>query len=641
MAKSKLAKKIITALILLALLAGLLALLFSGDNEQIIYDIFSGAPLEQILAEVQSLGWRGMVVFGVLSMLQVVVAFLPAEPVQVLSGISYGLWVGVGICTVGVIIGNTIIYVLYRVFGDRLSNYFKKNIEVDFDILSNSKRITLMIFILYFLPAIPYGLICFFAASLNNKYFKYIVVTTLGSIPSIFIGVGLGHLATNVSWIISLIVLVVLIAVLIVLYCNRAKVFAKANEFVKKQFNYSSKTKVTKPSALLHAIIFCGLKVWLKSRVKCKIKRNVKKLETPAIVLCNHGSFIDFMYFSMLLRKDKPHVVSTRQYFYERRLGKLLKKLGCIPKSMFTADMENVKNCLQVIKDNGVLVICPEARLSTAGQFEDVQPGTMGFLRKMGANATLYTIKFGGDYLAMPKWARHGDKRYIRKGSVVEAELSVLYEKGESAKVSLEEFEAKVMSVLDYNDFDWLREHPEMHYPQGNLAEGLDNILYRCPKCNKEFTLTSSGNTIRCDNCGYIDTMDDRYEFTSPNRAFANHQEWYNWQMSVLKQQIESNPNFELRDEVELRHPSIDGATQLRTVGRGTCVFNREGLTYTGTDDGKQIVKFFPMSTIYRLLFGAGEDFEIYEGENFWYFIPDDKRTCVKWYMASMILGQH
>lgn len=641
MSQPKLKLKIITALVSLILLAGLLVLLFSGDNKQVITDIFSGAPLEQILNEVQSLGWRGMVVFGALSMLQVVVAFLPAEPVQVLSGISYGLWIGVAICAVGVILGNTIIYLLYRVYGDRLSNYFKKKIEVDLDVLGSSKRITLMIFILYFLPAIPYGLICFFAASVNNKYFKYIVVTTLGAIPSIFIGVGLGHLATNVSWIISLAVLAVLIIVLIVLYCNRAKVFAKANEFVKKQFNYSSKTKVQKPNALFNGIIFCGLKLWLKSRVKCKVKRNVKKLQTPAIVLCNHGSFIDFMYFSMLLHKDKPHVVSTRQYFYEKRLGKLLKKLGCIPKSMFTTDMENIKNCLQVIKDNGVLVICPEARLSTAGQFEDIQPGTMGFLRKMGANATLYTIKFGGDYLAMPKWARKGDKRFIRKGSVVEAELSMLYDKGESTKVSLEEFEAKVMSVLDYNDFDWLKDHPELCYPQGNLAVGLDNILYRCPKCNSEFKLTSSGNTISCGNCGYTDTMDDRYEFTSPDRAFVNHQEWYDWQMSVLRQQIESDPNFELSDKVELKHPSIGGGTQLRTVGRGTCVFNRQGLTYTGTDDGKEIVKFFPMSTIYRLLFGAGEDFEIYEGENLWYFIPDDKRTCVKWYMASIILGPH
>ena len=35
---------------------------------------------------------------------------------------------------------------------------------------------------------------------------------------------------------------------------------------------------------------------------------------------------------------------------------------------------------------------------------------------------------------------------------------------------------------------------------------------------------------------------------------------------------------------------------------------------------GKEIEKFFPMSQIYRLLFGAGVDFEIYEGKEIWFF---------------------
>lgn len=640
MTNKKVRRKIITAIIFVLLLAGLLALLFSGDNKQLIHDIFSGAPADQIWGQVRSLGWQGMVVFGAMSMLQVVLTFLPAEPVQVLAGVCYGMWVGVGICMVGVVVGNTIIYILYKVYGNRLSEYFQKKIEVDFEVLASSKRVALMVFILYFLPAIPYGLICFFASSLNMKYHKYIVLTTLGAFPSVCIGVGLGHLASNTSWIVSVIVLAVLVAIIVTLYCKRAVVFDKVNQFAKKQFDYTSKTKVRKPSALFNAIIFAGMKIYLKRRIKCVMRRNVDKLERPSIVLCNHGSFVDFLYFAMFLQKEKPHVVATRQYFYEKKLGRLLKKLGCIPKSMFTTDMESIKNCLQALKDNGVLVLCPEARLSTAGEFEDVQPGTMGFLRKMGKDATIYTIKFSGDYLAMPKWARSGDKRFIRRKSVVEAELSLLFEKGQSVAVSPEEFERKVYEALYYNDFEWLKQHPELHYTQGNLAVGLENVLHRCPKCNAEFSLTTEGNTITCGSCGYSDTMDDRYQFTNPKRKFDNLQQWYRWQMEQLRSQMETDDNFELRDEVTLYHSSIGGAKQLRVAGKGTCVFNRHGLTYTGVDTDKNIRKFFPMSSIYRLLFGAGEDFEIYEGEEIWYFVPADGRTCVKWYMASIVWGQ-
>ena len=216
MSKKKLKRKIFTAIGVGALIVGLLFLLFSGDNKQLIHDIFAGEPASKILEEAQSLGWRGGVVFGILSMLQVVLTFLPAEPVQVLAGLSYGLWVGVAICMAGVLVGNTLIYVLYKVYGDRLNEYFHKKIEVDFDVLRHSKRVTLLIFILYFLPAIPYGLICFFTASLNVKYPKYIAVTVLGSLPSVFIGVALGHLTTN-NWIVSLVIFLVLVAVIVLL----------------------------------------------------------------------------------------------------------------------------------------------------------------------------------------------------------------------------------------------------------------------------------------------------------------------------------------------------------------------------------------------------------------------------------------
>ena len=44
------------------------------------------------------------------------------------------------------------------------------------------------------------------------------------------------------------------------------------------------------------------------------------------------------------------------------------------------------------------------------------------------------------------------------------------------------------------------------------------------------------------------------------------------------------------------------------------------------------------MSQIYRLLFGAGEDFEIYVGKEIYYFTPKERRSCVDWYIASILL---
>lgn len=634
MSKRKIKRKIFTAIAFVAVLVGLLFLLFSGDNKKIVEDLFNGkTTLDKFLSDVQSLGWQGAVVFGVLSMLQVVLTFLPAEPTQVIAGISFGLWRGALICLAGVIVGNTVIYILYRIYGAKLSEYFQKNIEVDFDVLQSSKRITFIIFILYFLPAIPYGLICFFYASIGAKYPKYIIVTTLGSIPSIFIGVGLGHLAVASSWIISVVIFAVLVAAIIVLYCKRKKVFAKVNEFAKKEFNYSSKTKVRKPSKLLTPIIVWGLKMYLRSLVKCKVTKKADKIEGPAIVLCNHGSFVDFLYFSAILKKNF-HAVVNRQYFYGKSLGKLLKKLGCIPKSMFTVDIESTKNCLTVLKENGVLVICPEARLSTAGVFEDIQPSTLNFIKR--SNANIYTIKFGGDYLAMPKWACKNNKRLPRKGALVEATLDKLFDAGVTADMAQKEFNNKVLTALNYNEYEWLAAHPELHYKQKNLAEGLHNVLFRCPHCGKEFTMASKGVELYCENCGYKTILNDRYAFE--NCRFETIADWYKWQCGRIADEIANNPHFELRSKVTLRHESATGKTQTVRAGEGECTLNREGLTYVGTDNNEQITKFIPISQMYCLLFGSGENFEMYEHEKYWYFAPENPRTCAKWYIASLIL---
>ena len=57
-----------------------------------------------------------------------------------------------------------------------------------------------------------------------------------------------------------------------------------------------------------------------------------------------------------------------------------------------------------------------------------------------------------------------------------------------------------------------------------------------------------------------------------------------------------------------------------------------------GTKNGEPFNINFPLSNIYRLLFGAGEDFEVYVGQDIYYFVPDERRCAVDFYVASAIL---
>lgn len=627
MLNKKLKLKIYSAIVFVVLLVGLAFFLFAGGNIKILQEVFKeDVTKEEVRESLEQFGWRGYITLGLLSMMQVVFAFLPAEPVQVVSGLSFGLWKGGLVCLAGVFAGNTLIYILYKIYGDRLTEFFEQNLELDFDAARKSYAVALIVLILYFLPAIPYGLICIFTASLDIKYPKYILLTTLGAIPSIFIGVGLGHIAIATSWLLSIGVFLVLIILLVIMFRHRSQLFAKVNQFIRARQNCGN---VCTASSLAWGTVAFGSRFVFDGKVKVQSKNELGKIQGPAIVLCNHGSFIDFVYTGRMLRKSRPHYVVARLYFYHKWLGKILRHFGCIPKSMFSTDVDSTKSCMRVLSAGKVLAMMPEARLSTVGKYEGIQDTTFKFIQH--ANVAVYAIRSRGSYFANPKWGNG-----IRKGSKVETELTKLFDAGETKQLSLDEVKARVDEALYYDEFAWLEERPDYTYKSKTLAEGLENILYLCPHCGARYTMTAKGRELTCESCGMQAKVGSRYEFTE-EKPFKNFADWYEWQAKETEK-LALADGYKLESKVELRHGSTDGKACTRIAGEGYCTLDKSGLTYKGTRDGEEIEKFFPMSQIYRLLFGAGEDFEIYEGREIWYFRPENKRSCVEWYVASGIL---
>ena len=143
--------KIMTAIFLAVFLSLLLWFFLSGENAMLLRSIFlekqTGDELRESLL---ALGFRGYITIASLSMLQVLMAFLPAEPVQVIAGLSFGFPLGLLCCAIGVFLGNLMIYILYRVYGEKIQDYFIRNINIDFEKAATSEKIVLIIFFLYF-----------------------------------------------------------------------------------------------------------------------------------------------------------------------------------------------------------------------------------------------------------------------------------------------------------------------------------------------------------------------------------------------------------------------------------------------------------------------------------------------------------
>lgn len=391
-----------------------------------------------------------------------------------------------------------------------------------------------------------------------------------------------------------------------------------------------SKNKVRDVNGFVMTVVYYAVRVYFfLCGIRVKTVNKVGKLEKPSIILCNHGSFIDFIYAAALIRKNKPNFIVARLYFYNTYLGWLLRTVGAFPKSMFSRDLENAKNCLIVLREKNHLAMMPEARLSTTGRFEDIQESTYSFIKKAGVS--VYTIKLCGDYFADPKWGKG-----FRRGAVVEAELDILYTAEQIKSLSPEQLKQGIDARLFYNEFEWLEQRPNIRYRSRHMAKGLENILTTCPICNRKYTLFTKKNQVFCEHCGYLTSVNARYGFDEDFR-FQNFAQWYDWQKAILEKEILENPNYLLSAKVELRLPGT-GKGLTRHGGYGICTLNREGLTYEGTKDGHAVQLHFSIRRVYRLLFGAGENFEIYDGAEILYFVPEEKRSAVQWYMASMLL---
>jgi len=623
--------KIIALISFVAIFLALLVFLFHGDNFDILKEIFNtNATKEEVRESIGELGIRAYIVVFILAMLQVVFTFIPAEPLHVVAGISFGLIKGVAVCFAGILAGNTIIFLLNKFFGVKIKDLFASDVDIDFEKAKKSKRVAFIVILLYVLPAIPYGIICFFASSMGMGYFRYIMITGVGSIPSLLIDVGLGHITMATSWTVSIIVFVAIIILLALMFIYKNQIFGKVNDYIVK-----SHEKAKKKVGNYNPLVFKGagniIYYSLKGKAKIRLTNNVGELERPCIVLCNHGSFYDFIYSGKMLMNYKPHYCVARMYFGHKGLRWVLDRTGAFPKSMFTNDVESAKNCVKVINNGEMLVMMPEARLSTVGRFEDIQDSTIKFIHKMGV--TIYTIKANGSYLAKPKWA---DK--FRKGAVIEAELNKLYSAEEIKNLTIEEVREGVEKALSYDEWEWLDNNKDINYKHKTIAKGLENILCVCPKCKQKYSLKTDKNIISCEHCDLKVEVDNRYKLTGTE--FKNIAEWYDWQTEVFRQELKGTNYFSLESEVELRHLSQDGKSFTRHAGNGKCVLNKDGLKYIGTRDGVEIEKFFPIENIYRILFGAGEDFEIYDGQELYYFAPTNLRSCVAWYIVSCILKE-
>jgi len=154
---------------------------------------FIGGPMirfvenpQKFQAWVAQHGIWGRIVFLGMQLLQVIVAIIPGEPLELGAGYAFGAIEGTALCVLGNTIGGIIIFALVRTWGIKIVDvFFDREKILSLKFLQNQKRFKILTFLVFALPGTPKDLLSYFAGLTNMNWGTWIFMTSIARLPSI------------------------------------------------------------------------------------------------------------------------------------------------------------------------------------------------------------------------------------------------------------------------------------------------------------------------------------------------------------------------------------------------------------------------------------------------------------------------
>ncbi len=333
----------------------------------------------------------------------------------------------------------------------------------------------------------------------------------------------------------------------------------------------------------------------------------------PALLVSSHISNLDFLFSGVFLYPNIPAFVGSHHFTTNKITNFFIKASHAIPKKMFCADVSTIISIMRARDAGRIIVIYPEGRLTCSGHSVQVTEGTAELAKKLGVD--VYYLHQDGAYKSCPKW---GGLKF-RPGKVV-VHGGKLFSKEELKELTIDEIKAGLEKAI-YHDEDKLL--TDVSYKSKAPAEGLEGTLYRCPVCNTEFEMSTSGDTLKCGHCGEEWKLDQKYVLHGP--VFDHINEWYAWQ----EDQIDTSVPID--SEVSVASPGEDGLL-VKDAGHGRLKVDRDSISFTGEVFGEPLEFSEKTSIVCAFPASVADHVSMYSKRILYYFYPEpDRKVTVKW----------
>lgn len=378
-------------------------------------------------------------------------------------------------------------------------------------------------------------------------------------------------------------------------------------------------TKAGTPGSALYPVLRTGVKLFLKSKVRHRLEKGGLEFpKGPALYVSNHPSSLDYFGLAVMLWPRRVVPIANEYYFRKGILKKMLLRIGVIPKKLFQDEGSVILKARRTVKAGYSLYMAPEGRMSVTGEIYPIVPSTGAFARFLGV--PLVIVRLRGGYLNKPKW-----RPFFIKQTVLTEIREVIPPEALKA-MTPEAVNERILSGIRNDEFAYAKE-AGLTFPQKNKAEGLPNLIYRCPACGELYALEAKGNDLACRACGMRLTIGTDYFFEENAYGFRTVADLYH---ALEERERQEDPSLEC--EVTLRR--FRGEEE--DPGSGLARLTPEGFSFAGEVGGAPLSFEIPAKTLKILPFSCGEEFETYYENDLYYFYPTQHREqCARWGLVS------
>lgn len=353
-----------------------------------------------------------------------------------------------------------------------------------------------------------------------------------------------------------------------------------------------------------------------------KILRNeLKGVKGPFVVIANHQAALDFVNLIGVTKRPMTFVIS-KSFFETLPIKGIMEKMGVIPKQQFQTTVSDMKRMKAVVDHGEAIAMYPAGLMCEDGLSTPIPVATYKFLKWLGVD--VYVARTKGSYFVTPKWSAK-----VRPGRTT-LDVYRLFSKEELAAADLDTVRRKTEEAILFDAYREQEEDP-VRYRGAEDIRGLENVLYKCPCCQREFAVTvtakdrltcACGYTLRSDAFGFLHNCTD----FGPRLRYVS--DWSHWiyqremeELSVSDSILAAETDFYLIDSKKCK---------FFPVGSGSISLSESGFAVNGVFNGEEKTFTVPIGTFPSLPFSPGAYLELQDGNVIYRCVLNDGRLVMK-----------